>query len=63
MKSLWFERLKEENEGEIEWTSEMGKPVWKSNKQYTADLEAKYKKERELAESKKTQEGKENVFS
>ena len=47
MKAEWFQKLRKDGEADIKLTSEMGKPSFKSNKQYVADTEAKYKREKE----------------
>ena len=62
MKAEWFQKLRKDGEADIEFTSEMGKPSFKSNKQYIADTEAKYKREKENKAMNESHAAKEEVF-
>jgi hypothetical protein len=63
MKAEWFQKMKLEGEDEIVINEAMGKTGFKTNKQFTADIEAKYRREKENQAMRQTEAAKDEVFA
>jgi hypothetical protein len=60
MQEEWFLKIRQEGDAEI--TPEMGKPGFKSEKQFLEDIERRHKKSIEHQKLKESQDYKENLF-
>jgi len=63
MKSEWFQKMKQDGEDDYVIAESMGKTGYKSHKQFTADLEAKFKREKENQAARETEAAKDEVFA
>lgn len=63
MRAEWFQKMKLEGEDEIVINEAMGKTGFKTDKQFSADLEAKYNRDRQNEAARKTEAAKEVVFA
>jgi len=63
IKSDWFQKMKQDGEDDYVIAESMGKTSYKSHKQFTADLDAKYKREKENEAARQTEAAKEEVFN